>query len=553
MYSQTFLALVATSFSALVTAQTSIGVDVSTKHQEMEGFGFSQAFGRASELKNAVSSVQSGALDLLFSTTNGAGFTIIRNRIGSGGNGDSIEPASPGSPAATPKYVWDGNDSGQFWFTQQAVSRGVKTIYADAWSAPGFMKTSGSDSSPGYLCGTTGHTCSSGDWRQAYANFLVKYVQLYAQQGITITHLGFLNEPDYSPGYSQMQISINAQEAISFIPTLYNTVRAAGLSTNITCCDAVGWADQAKYTTALVNAGSTQYLGAITSHMYSADPSSPLNETSLPKWNTEGGPLSDPFSTTWYASGAANEGMTWAQKLASAIVNSELSAYLFWEGFEQNQHQSAAHLVDTDSSGKTAVANSILWAFAMWSRHIRPGAYRVATSGSMANVITGAFQNTDGSVVLVFTNDGTTTQNPETSFAGFTPDSASAWLTNQGNTFATTSATLSGGAVTVSVPAKSVVTVKLTPGSSNAAVSNVSAQSTGATKEPVTKQSTTKEPVTKEPVAKESTSKEPVTKESTTKEPSTKKPDAKKQTKPAGRYRGRPRPSSPSKECSGEE
>lgn len=290
-------------------------------------------------------------------------------------------------------------------------------------------------------------------------------MQYYAQEGITVTHLGFLNEPDYSPSYSQMQISTNAQEAISFIPTLYNTVKAAGLSTKLTCCDAIGWSSQATYTTALVNGGSTKYLSTITSHAYTSEPGSPLSQTTLPKWNTEAGPLSDAFVTTWYSSGKANEGMTWAQKLASAMVNSQLSAYLFWEGYEQNQKQSAAHLVDSDSSGNNPTANSILWAFAMWSRHIRPGAYRVATMGSISSVITGAFQNTDGSVVVVFTNNGGSAQSAKTSFSGFNPSAASAWLTNQGNTFATTSSSLSGGAVTVSIPARSVVTVKLTAGS----------------------------------------------------------------------------------------
>ena len=35
-----------------------------------------------------------------------------------------------------------------------------------------------------------------GDWKQAYANYLVKYIQLYAEAGVKVTHLGFLNEPD---------------------------------------------------------------------------------------------------------------------------------------------------------------------------------------------------------------------------------------------------------------------------------------------------------------------------------------------------------------------
>ncbi|KAF5521949.1 Endo-1,6-beta-D-glucanase [Colletotrichum aenigma] len=260
-----------------VIARGQITVDTSSKLQKIDGFGFSQAFGRAKEFQNAPSALQKEALDLLFSTDKGAGFSIIRNRIGSGGKGDSILPTSPGSPSGKPTYSWDDDDSGQVWFTKQAVSYGVKQIYADAWSAPGFMKTSGNEATAGYLCGTTGHTCSSGDWRQAYADFLVQYVKYYQQAGLNVTHLGFLNEPDFSPSYSQMQISFNAQEAISFIPTLSKAVQAAGLGTKLTCCDAVGWGSTVKYTNALVAGGMESYLGLITSHTYSGDANTALD------------------------------------------------------------------------------------------------------------------------------------------------------------------------------------------------------------------------------------------------------------------------------------
>jgi hypothetical protein len=43
----------------------------------------------------------------------------------------------------------------------------------------------------------TGETCASGDWRQAYANYLVKYIQFYESAGITLDMIGFLNEPEY--------------------------------------------------------------------------------------------------------------------------------------------------------------------------------------------------------------------------------------------------------------------------------------------------------------------------------------------------------------------
>ncbi|KAG8913968.1 hypothetical protein FRC00_001166 [Tulasnella sp. 408] len=441
----------------LALAQTTVTVNVGSLLQQIDGFGVSQAFGRASQFQNLTDGPRTQGLDYLFSTTTGAGLTIIRNRIGSGGAGDSILPTSPGSPTATPSYVWDGVDAGQVWFSQAAMSYGVKTIYADAWSAPGFMKTNGDQGNGGYLCGVTGETCASGDWRQAYANFLVQYVKYYQQTGIPITHLGFLNEPDLVTSYSSMQS--DASQAASFIPTLYNTLASNSLSSvKITCCDAVGWSDQKTLTTGLVSAGMEQYLGVFTGHMYGGDPTTPL-ATSLKSWQSEGADLNDAWCTTWYSSGGLCEGLTWANKISTGIISANLSAYIYWQGVEVNQFQASSYLVASD--GTTVTPSGRLWAFAMWSRFIRPGAYRVSTSGTVSSVAIGAFKNTDGSVIVVFTNTGSSAQSVTLSFTGFTPSSAAAYLTDNTHTVASTAATLSGGSVTVSVPSYAVLTVKL--------------------------------------------------------------------------------------------
>ncbi|GLA29069.1 glycoside hydrolase family 5 protein [Aspergillus phoenicis ATCC 13157] len=436
---------------------STISINPGSQLQEIDGFGFSQAFGRAKEFKAANTSLQKQALDLLFSTDTGAGFSIIRNYIPSS-SGTTIEPNSPGSPSKSPTYQWDDDDQGQVWFTKQAASYGVKTIYADAWSAPGFMKTSGNEAKPGYLCGTPGHTCSTGDWQQAYANYLVQYVKDYQKAGLSISHLGFLNEPDYEPGYSQMQISEDAKEAISFIPILSKAVKEAGLDVNITCCDATGWPKQTTYTDALVSAGMESYLGAITSHEYSGDATSPL-KTDLHTWITEAGDGSHPFSTIWYKDGATNEGMTWAKKIATGMVDAGLSAYLFWEGFEIDQYQSASHLVDVDKTTGDAFPSTIFDAFTMWSRFIRPGAHRVSTTGSLDDVTIGAFKNPDGSVIAVLTNSGSTSQTAEISVpSGKT--SVTAWLTDNSHKVASTTVHVANGVATVDVSAHGVVTIK---------------------------------------------------------------------------------------------
>jgi O-glycosyl hydrolase len=256
-----------------------------------------------------------------------------------------------------------------------------------------------------------------------------------------------------------MQISSNAQEAVSFIPTLHETVKAAGLDTKLTCCDAMGWNTQRTYTSNLVSGGVEKYLTVITAHSYSSEPTTSLSVTSLPKWNTEGGPKTS-FITTWHKSGGENEGMTWANKLAVAMVNAQLSAYLFWEGFEVKQTQAGSHLVDT-FNGSTATPSGIFWAFAMWSRYIRPGAVRVGTTGTLPSTITGAFLNTDRSVVVVFTNNGGSAQSAKLSVNDFNAGSTAAWATSSAGNFVSTPATLVGGAVSVSIPAHGVVTVKI--------------------------------------------------------------------------------------------
>lgn len=256
------------------------------------------------------------------------------------------------------------------------------------------------------------------------------------------------------------------EQAASFIPILYNALKANNLHTSvsITCCDAMGWDSQKTMTQALVSAGMEQYLGVITSHAYSSEPRNLMSSTKLKVWQTEACDLDSAWCTTWYSNGGLCEGLTWANKIHIGMVNANLSAYLYWEGVEVNQFQAASYLVASD--GTNVIPSGRLWAFAMWSRFVRPGAYRVQTSpaGSIAgNVGTAAFKNLDGTVAVVFTSLNASAQSVRIAFDGFTPKSVVAYVTDNTRQVGTLAATLSGGAVTLSIPPRSVVTVKLSP------------------------------------------------------------------------------------------
>jgi len=97
----------------------SITVDPSKTFQKMDGFGFSLAFQRANLITNLRDKdKQRQLLDLLFNTTTGAGFSILRTGIGSSPDSssdhmNSFQPKNPGGPTAKPNYQWDGKDSGR--------------------------------------------------------------------------------------------------------------------------------------------------------------------------------------------------------------------------------------------------------------------------------------------------------------------------------------------------------------------------------------------------------------------------------------------------------
>ncbi|ORX38946.1 glycoside hydrolase superfamily [Kockovaella imperatae] len=304
-------------------------VDRSTKYQVVDGWGCSEAFQRATDVLGRYGlspQNQSYVLDLLFDVEKGAGFTILRNGIGSSNSSkgnlmNSIEPYAPAGPNATPNYTWDHYSSGQFPLSQDARARGLPYIYADAWSAPGFMKTNDDENNGGYLCGVEGTHCSTGDWKQAYANYLIQFWKYWNDAGVPITHLGFLNEPSFAPDYASMQS--NGTQAADFIRVLGKTIQKENIDVEIVCCDDYGWEQQEALMAGLAapdengNSGES-YLSVISGHGYASPPDFQLS-TSLRVWETEWADLTGDYTPYefWNHSGPG-EGLTWASRIQVA-------------------------------------------------------------------------------------------------------------------------------------------------------------------------------------------------------------------------------------------
>ncbi len=429
--------------------------------QTITGFGASEAFGEAQTVMNASSSVQQQALGLLYSPASGAGLTILRNWI-SADSGSTIEPNNPGGPSAAPTYLpmsQTSQDAGQLWFAQQIKADfGVTNVFADAWSAPAFMKTNGSASGGGAVCGSPGATCSSGDWRQAYANYLVQYAKDYSAAGVPLSYLGPENEANLSTSYDSMQMS--PSQTANFLDVLGPALASSGLSTKMECCATEGW-DFAQQYAAAIEADPTALAdtSVFTSHGYTAAPATPLGGWSKPAWETEWSTF-ESWDPAW-DDGTDASGLTWAQHIYQGLTGAGLNAFLYWWGSttpsENGDNEGLIQI-----NGSSVIPSGRLWAFANYSRYVHPGAVRIGAASSNSGVDISAFKNTDGTVAIVALNTGSSADPITYSLSGTgTPNGATVtpFLTNSASNVAAQGAlSVSGGSFTASIPARSLVT-----------------------------------------------------------------------------------------------
>ncbi|KAK9776172.1 putative Glycoside hydrolase superfamily [Seiridium cardinale] len=386
-----------------VSATPNITVDVSQTFQTIRGIGYSEAFQRAQWVYNTMSDeLQQEMFDLLHDPVTGAGMSILRLGIGSSANnsGDhmnSIEPISPGLPENEASYVWDRNDSSQIWWAKEVQKRGVNLFYGNSWGADAYMKDNNSTDNGGYLCGVNGTDCETGDWRQQYADKLVQWVKYYAEEGINITHLGPLNEPDIAVSYASMQA--DGYQTTDILAVLKPAMEKGGLDdVQLMCCDWAGWENGRGILAQMQEAGGEALTDVISSHGYGQPLGDPF-DTDKEVWQTEWAELSSYFDQPWYSvegdprgTYGGGEGLTWANRLLQGFTVANVSAFINWMGAQPSN--AATPLIRTIN--ETNIVSKRFYAYAAFGRYARPGSDRVYANSTVANVTVSAFSSADG-------------------------------------------------------------------------------------------------------------------------------------------------------------
>lgn len=457
--------------SAAAEQPSTPAADFGRPLQPIDGFGFSEAFQRADLMRGAgglTPEHRREVLDLLLNRRTGAGLSILRLGIGSSSDEvydhmKSIQPTDPGGPGAPPRYQWDGEDGGQVWLAKEAKRYGVQRFYADAWSAPGYMKTNGTDANGGTL---------KPEWRRAYADYLVRYAKFYRQEGIRITDLGFTNEPDLTTSYASMRFT--PEEAAETVKAVGPAVRRAGL--NLVCCDAAGWDQQAGYSAAIeADREASRYVGTHTGHPYVTPSDQPL-PTTRRTWMSEWSPNGTTWNEAWDDEDEAGarsasveggggrraggyDGLAVAEAIHTTLADARASAYVYWFGASVGATRGLIQLDGADYR----VAKR-LWALAAYSRFIRPGAVRVAASAGSAaadGVKVTAFRNRDGGRVLEILNTGREAVRTDFAVSGGR-GRGSVYRTDETHSLSRVGRTqVRGGSLAVELPPRALTTVVL--------------------------------------------------------------------------------------------
>jgi glucosylceramidase len=381
---------------------TLIQIDASKPLQEIEGFGAALTGSSAYLINRQLNSTQrSQLLKELFDPEQGIGISYLRLTMGASDfslNDYTYDdmPAGQTDPGLTKfSIAKDKEDIVPVLQAIKVIAPGLK-VMSSPWSAPAWMKDKGK------LAG--GKLMPK--WYGAYADYFVKYVQAYQQEGIRIDAVTPQNEPLYEAPYPSMRMEAGEQAA--FIRDhLGPAFRQHQLNTGIIIYDH-NW-DVPQYPITILNdTAARQYVSGSAFHAYAGQ------VTAMTQVHAQ-----HPDKSLYFTEVS---GGAWAQQFGDNLkwnmgnvfigsVNNWSRSALLWNLALDNNHgpqnggcKDCRGVVTIGSDG-AITRNVEYYAIGHMSKFVRPGAFRISLNGSGANGLDcAAFLNSDGTRVLVVLN-----------------------------------------------------------------------------------------------------------------------------------------------------
>lgn len=386
------------------------------EYQKMDGFGAAVTGSTCYNLLKMTQEDRTNFLTETFSNKEGFGFSYIRISIGA-------------SDFSLSEYTCcDVPGIENFALQEEELNYVIPIlkeileinpeikIMGSPWTPPRWMKVNNLTDLQPFNSWTSGQL--NPIYYKDYATYFVKWIQAFAEHGITIYSITPQNEP-LNRGNS-VSLFMGWKEQRDFVKELGPAIEKAGLKTKIYAFDHNynydNMADQNDYPLKIYqDKEAAKYLAGAAYHNYLGDKSELLDihdkapnkelvftETSIGTWNN-GRDLSTRLI----------EDM---DEVALGTVNNWCKAVIVWNLMLDTERgpnreggcRSCFGAVDISSANyKSITRNSHYYIIAHLSSVVKPGATRIGTSGfSSKNLTTSAFKNSDGSFAFVVLNKG---------------------------------------------------------------------------------------------------------------------------------------------------
>lgn len=268
---------------------------------------------------------------------------------------------------------------------------------ASPWSAPGWMKTSGS---------MIGGSLKPG-LEKTYARYFSKFIEAYGEEGIPIHAITIQNEPLYVPGHYPGMSFPPIREAEFIKNALGPELKEEGLDTKILIYDH-NW-DKPDYPEKILSdEEARKYVSGVAWHFYggSHEAMSEVHDA-------------HPDKEVWFTEGSGGE---WVPGFHDAFMDQmkhvvrvprNWSKSLLWWNMALDQDHGPSllgdgstcrGLVKVDNVTGEASYNVDYYTMGHISKFVEPGAFRIASDWFENDLETVAFQNPDGSKVLIVSN-----------------------------------------------------------------------------------------------------------------------------------------------------
>ncbi len=396
---------------------TIIDIDDKVRFQQIDGFGFALTGGSAELLMHMSPASRTTLLKELFTTSGSSiGVSYLRVSIGSSDMNERVftyddRPTGEQDPELT-HFDLGPDRADVIPVLKEILAINPKvTLLGSPWSAPSWMKTNGLPKGGSLLPEDYG----------VYAQYLVKYLQAMAAEGIHIDALTVQNEP--LNDHNTPSMVVTSQEESTFIKNaLGPALRAAGLKTKIILYDHN--CDRPDYPLdALADPKTNAYVAGSGFHLYGGDVSAmtKVHEAYPQKdvYFTEQMIVEKPTDTPFRIENSVSRVVIGATQNWSQNV-------LLWNLAADPQN--GPHTSDggcpvcqgaVTLDGDTVTRNLAFYTVAQASKFVRPGSVRIgSTAPAEAPVAQVAFKTPDGRKVLLVANKAQTASTFHVRFGG---------------------------------------------------------------------------------------------------------------------------------------